>query len=320
MAGGTFVLRCFLLLQGLLTIPVLAQVAVPDSGRNVVVVTTNPSGATIYLDSLLVGQSPILFTLTNEKANFVLAEKDGFIPESWPLPFRLRDSTKIEIRLKQNSSWIRISFDTTRDAAFLGSTRILLNTGYVRVPCGSYSIRIASRDSHRWINRGIQLEPEDTVEISGKTGTPSVLPVAFSLLLPGLGQLYDRSTLKGLGFLAAEAGAILYLLHAQSENDEAVKRYESALGSYRLQNTEAWAAATWPVVEDRRNEANSAATKVKWAKGLAVAIYAVNLIDAVLFHSVDDNMDIVESNRGIKLRTRIAPGIRDVRAGISLEF
>jgi len=109
-----------------------------------------------------------------------------------------------------------------------------------------------------------------------------------SALIPGWGQFYRGSSLKGTLFLAGSvlAGGAFAYTHAtyQEEADDfkaAERRYEAATREEEL-------AARWAEVLDRADDADRAWDRRQIALGALAGIYALNLVDVVFFPPAGD--------------------------------
>jgi hypothetical protein len=265
--------------------------------------------------------TPQEILLSNRKTHYVAVHREGYLPY-FKLVRRFQiDTVAIECALTPDRAWLRMLPLTDSTSASLdGSLLPSPDSSFMAVQPGIHAMRFAGPGTARWIDRGIILNAGDSATVLGSVGTRSFFPLAYSTLIPGAGQLYDRAPLEGIGFLAGFGGSLAYMLHARASHDDARENYLTILNLYRSQTTEAGAAAYRPAVEQRIDELNAASRRVNIATAVTIGVYVLNLVDAFFHHGYDDSVDLALGRRRIQLVPRISPGFYNVRAGIELRY
>lgn len=104
-----------------------------------------------------------------------------------------------------------------------------------------------------------------------------------SIVCPGMGQLGDGQTVKGLAFMATEIVALTFTFQTLSRansyahNTRALQTYFSMGGEY------ASVAKTRQDWQDSYDQAEQARQVMLLSAGLAVACWGLNIADAILF-------------------------------------
>ncbi len=106
-----------------------------------------------------------------------------------------------------------------------------------------------------------------------------------SAVLPGWGQFYSEKTTKGVIFLAAEAVAVGGLIWADSKRSDSERNYKNAVRDYQEADQIEDIDDAWDEVLRTYDDLDSwHETRRRWFYA-AAGIWAINLIDAVVFSS-----------------------------------
>lgn len=194
--------------------------------------------------------------------------------------------------------------DTNPPGAFLtldGEYRVSA-TSPCRIPdniIGSYRLKARLPGYESW-NGDILILPNQDNAFSLKLAPKTRLKASLrSLFIPGWGQYYSgqktRSLLIGFGTISAGIGAYL------ADNDFRRKRDDYFDAKIDLANarTEEEISRLWEIARNKNREAYDAETTRNTLTGIAIGMWAYNVLDAMIFfpeHKLISGLPKVEAN------------------------
>jgi|GEM_PF-5924428 len=148
---------------------------------------------------------------------------------------------------------------------------------------GIHEIEFSGSPLKRKFSREVEFNPDYTYRVELKS--KSTDPVLYSAVIPGSGQLYNGSYIKGTTIMAgAVVSGILAISSISNYNDKVISA-NYATKAYINSATESQASFYHKLVNSTRADANKALTYKRIAIGAFIGIYFFNLIDALLFES-----------------------------------
>ena len=130
-----------------------------------------------------------------------------------------------------------------------------------------------------------------------KTRINTFTPIYFleSALVPGLGQFVDKSETKGIIVFLGFLSSTYYYLKTTSDYNNLNSKLFATRSLFTLANTEKETIALRAKLETQIEEVNKKGKTKNLAATVLLSMYGINLLDALLFHSLDANMEIYSS-------------------------
>jgi hypothetical protein len=189
--------------------------------------------------------------------------------------------------------------------------------------------KIRSGEHYISINRGLNknvleskffVDPDTTYFLIEKINQFTVRPFLYSLVIPGLGQFSEGSKTKGAvlfsGFLAAGAAAFIFSKDYTDKSDlyetQRLRYFNSTSEMESLKNKEVMLAA--------KKDMDDAKSVKQVAIGIFAGVYLYNLLDALLFHSREDYLELLKSDSIIDFSTSLPNLKSDVSFNLKLSF
>jgi hypothetical protein len=289
-------------------------------GKSWVSLATVPPGATVHRDSLALDVTPLTFAVDRDSITRLTVTMEGYEPVSRLISPGITDTLRLTTTLRSSYGWLR-----TRAAQPNSSWTIddgdpaPAAPGYIRVPPGKHWVHASAGDGARSISRSVVLLAGDSTDCMATLGQPSSTSLILSAVLPGLGQMYDRSVVKGCAFMIGIGGLIAARQWYFGERRDEQAAYTAAFNRYSSAATNSEAEKYRGEMNDHVSRANANATRVNIATGLAVAVYLANLADAYLNHGQDDAMTVSYS-RWLVVSPYISGDIRGTGIDISIQL
>lgn len=288
------------------------------SGTEVVSIKSTPSGAKVFLDSTYYGETPLDILIATSRRRLLELRKIGYISRRVWVPVG-RGTIAFDVALAPDRSWLSLStYPKGVVVSIDGAESVSTQGKSIKVSPGKHWLTF--EDSRRSVRRLVWFDPGDTVSLSVKLGVRSYLPLLCSAIVPGWGQLYDRSYFTGAGFMALSVGLAYFFIRTSEEYGANKTAYGNSYNAYLQATTEATAAETRIKSMSELNRMNSLAVKANVFGGALALVYAANLVDVWLFHLHDDIVKPVGKGAGIEISPILAYGRAGSYLGISLRF
>jgi hypothetical protein len=258
---------------------------------------TRPGGARIQVDGAFVGRTPIDSLPLSGGSHVLQAE----LPEYAPLSIRhvvppgRRDTVWLELA----SSLSLLSLVTTPEHSTVsidGGEPLMCPLWRHQVSEGLHVLSIHLPDLDTPVLRDIYVVSgyQVNVEAGGTVFSPGTM--LTSLLVPGLGQIIERSYLKGALELAFAAGSIVFLSESVSYRNEKNSQFELTKSQYRVASTEQAAILARTNLELAASSLNRANDRLAVARIIVAGAYALSLVDALLNYTFRRDIVTVKSS------------------------
>jgi len=258
-----------------------------DSTKIFFDINTDPLNSSVYMDSVFIGTTPLFFKVERKNKYLLILEADEYVPYNrWISPEN--DTVKLNITMKINYSWVKIGTNETNSKIFLDDSVHIIPDEIFRIPTGIHKLIVMNSEGTRFIEREFESGATDTIEFTALIGVPSFFPVVLSALIPGSGQFYDNSKIEGVAFFAATLSTLFLGINANNQKQAAYGEYQNLYNLYLNANDEETADKFRIESISKLEEVNSYTKQENWYFGITLGLYLFNLIDAYLFHSLDD--------------------------------
>jgi hypothetical protein len=256
-------------------------------------VRTIPSRAEVIIDSVYYGTTPlesVLIPVGRHRMNVRLSEHKEKIFE-----FDLEKNVDRNFAIQLIPEFGFVTTIVSPAGALVSIDGSIPELGpllHKKIPNGEHTLQISHPSFHHTINGSIVVGPGYLVTTEAELDRFSFTAFEFSMLLPGLGQILDRSYVKGGAefLLTVGTGLFAYNSHRIVQND--AKHYDGLKEYYELSPTESEAVA-------RKAMMVSAADNLKKSRdvrSIALAVFGLSylgtLADALLNHSLHKSLFI----------------------------
>jgi hypothetical protein len=292
--------------------------AVLDGDYGLLTLYTNPSGANVYLNDSLIGETPLneckvktgTYNIKIKKENYILWEK--FIEIA---------HTMKKMNITLSSLFGSLSFNNISANQNLYLDGKLLNSNNLenyKLPIGNHEIQLVDTRLNKRISDDIDVNTGNHYDVYFNYDEFSFKPLLYSSVVPGLGQIYAKSYLKGgLILLSTIASGYLTVLATNNYNRK-MNEYNSFQEKYLAAVTEEDASYYRSMTQNAYDKVNTASTFKNIAIGTLVGIYLYNLFDAVLFSGKLDVMHFYEKANPYEIKNKI--GFNSVKMEIQWKF
>lgn len=252
------------------------------------------SGAEIFLGDSLLGTAPLLNVRIPLGRHAIRAKtKDYF---DWtaeinasPTQYNFKAVMKYMygyLSLDKSLEGAQVSIDGKKvDASELNNYK--LGMGEHKIEVNHSSFRIPAEEDFL-----VGSETRNNVKI--ESGYFSLKAFFRSLLLPGLGQYKDNAKLKGISVFSGTLLSGMLWLSSELSNSKKLKEYNDTRDEYSKSNSTAKTAdahyrllSTYDAVKKSNNMKNI-------TMGAFIAVYAYNVLDALIFHSSGQRLIITQ--------------------------
>jgi len=182
-----------------------------------------------------------------------------------------------------------------------------------KIAAGDHMVQVRHPSKAYAPTERIVVAPQTEVKLEGRLGVFSAKPLLRSTVVPGLGQIMNGSSLKGLLFLVGVAGGGAYSYFTHVDYTKKTDAYKSTLADYTSATTVPEATRLGGELRKKYSELDQARKKRDLVMLVTSAIYALNLFDTLLFESSISEIVTVSQNnphRGSSIPSlRNDPGI-----------
>jgi len=280
---------------------------------------SNPSSAAVEIDSMNVGVTPLCVQVTKTQLHRVRLLHDGYRPLNRVISLPDGDTLRLVVRMRSIYAWARLASSVAGDRISIDGHPADSSAGqYFNLSPGEHAFRFANSTGDRWIERSYKIDESDSLDLRASLGVPSGLPTVMSAVVPGMGQMYDRSVLKGSAILAGFAALVIFRQSVNGQRRDAAGEYDDLLRSYGAATNEETAARLRSELLEKRDRVNEYARRTTLLNGVLAAAYALNLLDAFFHHRQDDILTTVHQSRWVVLTPYLGQTGRE--GGIELRY
>ncbi|MBN1423973.1 PEGA domain-containing protein [Candidatus Fermentibacteria bacterium] len=238
-------------------------------------------GAEIAVDGRRIGVSPVEPESLAAGSHVVVARKEGYYDATESVEVQGGgEITRVSLGLRSATGVARILSNPTGarvllDGTYAGTTPLLDLT----LDGGQRQVVVESKGYERWSGILTVVEGETASLEAALIAKSKGKAFLRSALLPGSGQRYRDRTGTGWVYTVAQvvsAGAAVFGYSAYSS---AFDEYEEAVRDYESSGSE----QSWQRMISKHNDAQDKQKTSNLTLSLAVGVYVVNLVDALVF-------------------------------------
>jgi hypothetical protein len=158
---------------------------------------------------------------------------------------------------------------------------------------GEHEIRVLSPGSSNPLVAKFGVSPSEQKVVQVKYGDFTLSSLWRSAILPGWGQLHDGSN-SGWVYMAAGLGSGVGMYLAQKQYSARVLDYDASKVAYSNAETNADAERLRIDMQEMYSRAKKANDLRTVAAVAGIVVYAVSIMDALLFHSQESRIEILD--------------------------
>lgn len=281
-----------------------------DGDYGILNITSDPQKASVYVDGSLLGETPLsgLKLIQGSHKLTILCGSNDIIeriikvdPVKYTYHFKLEKKYSIISLKDQQLSQLKAD----------GSLVQEIGKNEYKIEKGNRSLDILPEHFHRPITGNFDIEGGFHYELGAKYNYFTPKYILLSALVPGLGQFFDKSEIKGSAYLLGTIICGAVFVKADMDHKHKFDEYIEYRNQYDASDNEPDAAKFRGFMEAKASELN----KLSKIKGIALSaslgIYLLNIADAIIFHSNGSNLelhkilDIDTQNNRVGLRIKL---------------
>lgn len=260
-------------------------------------ITSEPPNSDVYINGDYFGTTPLRDVRILASNVNVVIRRDDYTPWEEQITIEPEGSRTRDIRLESSVGFLTldVSPEDTEikvDGKSIGTGSIVSN----KIPVGHHELEFVSDTYGETRKEMIQIEPGKTVIVRSRFGVFTSDALWRSALLPGLGQLNKGNETKGYGFVAGFSIAGIYSIIILSDYLKKNNAFEDSKRSLALSNIDNELQLT-AEVSSRREDLENSSRRGTVAIWLVAGVYALNLVDAVLFHSSGSEIEALKEGK-----------------------
>ncbi|KAB2924109.1 MAG: PEGA domain-containing protein [Bacteroidetes bacterium] len=287
-------LLCSVLLAVLQAAPAEADTA--SVQQCILVVESQPPHAAVEVNGALRGQTPLHLAISEDDTITLAISLDRYVPYATPVYPMGRDTVRVFRRLLSKYAYIDFRITPPDAAISVDGVEIHPASGApVPVLTGERLLSASHPSFTNALQSTVSFRSDERWSVIGDFDKPSYDLLEYSLLLPGSGQMMDGSSEKGVAIMAAAGltvagmisseGVFMYhFLRYRSEND----KLKNANAEQEQLRIAASARSSYDAAQ------NAVVLRNAFAAGFA-AVYVLNILDILLFHTQRHTFDLEPS-------------------------
>jgi hypothetical protein len=275
-----------------------------DGNYGILNISTEPSGAKIKINDQEYGRTPISSIKLPLGLNRIELEKENYTSLSKTVYL---NKTRQSVNFKMDYQFSFVSFYETdskgknTDISIDGKRVPDALAGEKKIDSGERDILISSDAFYKEIRENFNFEPAKKYSMSIDYDKRTLKYVLLSAAFPGLGQFFNGSKIKGSILGAAALTSIYMIISSQINYKDNLNEYHRNLTMYRRSLYEDEVVFRRALLVENEAGANKYLKNRNYFIAGFAAIYLLNILDAVLFHTRDYSIKILEKNDTVQL-------------------
>jgi TolB-like protein len=264
-----------------------------------ITVQSDPSDATVFLDGVEQGKTPVLIGLEQDRVYQLKISKLDHEDWTRTLDLKKEDITTVSAELEKHKGKLRFSGNYNQAKLSLGKNTITISKAEYELPVGIYTFTISRYGFYSEdFSVNIAKNKTSTYNVSLK---PKTKGSAFlrSAVLPGWGQSYQDKKISpwiySVLFIGSGAGAIAYTL----KYNDAVSEYNNVHDSYLAAVEEAEISSLRKTMQENFDTVESSENLRNIFYAATAIIWVWNVIDVFILPAAWENSMQISST-GIK--------------------
>ncbi|OGU81936.1 MAG: hypothetical protein A2499_01265 [Stygiobacter sp. RIFOXYC12_FULL_38_8] len=263
-----------------------------DGDYGLLNINSSPNNANIYVDDLLKNKTPMQNIKLENGLHNIRIEKENYQP--YTKVVRIANQ-RYDISANLEYKFSFLSLDRFNDIEYYKVDGLAKSDSALKLEAGIHEIAIKHKGYHKEITSSFKLESMRKNLLKTRINTFTPIYFLESALVPGLGQFVDKSETKGIIVFLGFLSSTYYYLKTTSDYNNLNSKLFATRSLFTLANTEKETIALRAKLETQIEEVNKKGKTKNLAATVLLSMYGINLLDALLFHSLDANMEIYSS-------------------------
>ncbi len=267
-----------------------------------ILINSIPEGATAFINGEFYGKTPLLIdTLTARPVSITLT-KQQYYPYKIDLTIIENQNLHISPVLQPFSTYFMLTSNIEKGEIYLDGKQI--GTGSVDsidAKIGGHTVAIFDPVSGSRKEKGFAINSVGTKRFYAEMRYFSYLKMSYGLILPGLNQFTDGSTITGLAFLGGAVYGLFNYVKAASRYDEKLNVFNIAQNNYTAATDEEQAAITRAASRTAHDDLKKTIPALNVAMVIPALVWALNGFDVITSHSLDDSIIELSENQNIRI-------------------
>lgn len=286
--------------------------------RALLKVSSTPKDARLSVDGTVLGTTPLqnLSVPAGEITVELLAE-DHFV---WRQSIFLEPDSTVMLYPELLYRYGQVSFSNLPNSSRLtinDSLAFDLDGQPLRIPIGNHKA-VLHYDQGAHLDFDIQLTSNEEQNYLFLPNAPALGQAFQSILVPGRGQHLDGAPLKGHLYMGGIILSGLTLFISDRAYRKALTNYERTFDAYINEEIESRAQLLWDDTVQKFDKANQVNTFRIASLGAIAGFYAINILDAFVFHSRRDQIRAIQTGPGSNLSFQSSWNPRELNITLSL--
>lgn len=268
--------------------------ALLEENYSVLNIHSDPEGADIFINGTNKGKTPVEgIKIPSGLTDVKLVKKDYITrDESFYVPQYSHHRHDISVRLKSSFSTMDLSVFSDYDKISLDGKQLdPKDLDRLKIIAGEHYISAENTLQNKRLAFDFSIDGDAHYAAVTKTKFQST-PLVLSLFVPGLGQTYEASYLKGIGIMGGFLGLAAAVYITADDYLQKKELYNLRMDKYLSSENEMDAMASKRLMLQAKDDMDKAALPKSLTVGLLAGVYIYNLIDVLLFHSAKDIADV----------------------------
>lgn len=250
------------------------------------IVRSMPDSASVYLDNVYMGRSPLRLTDIHPGWKSLRLTKQNWAIWDTRVLSRpgMTDTVKAEMQSKFGAFTLEVysqDVEVSIDGKSAGRGSL---TDYM-IPAGRHDVLARRIDTPDSVRETVTIMPGGNVQWEARFGEPSRKAIWYSLVVPGLGQIMDGSTEEGFELLGGFAASCLLAVAANVQYQDHLGQYNDALDHYRTASSEDAAKSAGDRLSATYDKLKSPYQLRSAGMVAAGVFYLYSLAEAIISHS-----------------------------------
>lgn len=262
-----------------------------DGDYGILDLNTSPAGANVFIDDSLRGQAPLSdLKLPQGSHKLKVVKEDYDIVERRINVYSMKYD--YNLKLEKKYGFISIRNGQLRELKIDGSlAQKGINNEY-RIEKGKRSLGVLPMEFNSEISGNFNIEGGTHYELQADYNYFTPKYFLLSAVVPGLGQIFDKSGIKGSAYLAGTllCGAAYFKVNA--DHKAKLDEYELDREKYNAAQNEPDAIKYRALMESKISEINKYAKLKGIFLSSALGIYLLNIADAIIFHTNGSDIEL----------------------------
>lgn len=261
---------------------------------------SEPSGADIYLNDSLIGKTPLGPVNVPIGINKIkLIKGEEFRWENELTVYKMNSHLHtINAHLHSRYSQLKINslrkeYDVNFDGASLSADQ---RSKFGKIRSGQHYLIVNRELEKSNLELDFSTDPDTTYILLEKLNQFTTRPFRYSLIVPGLGQFLKGAKAEGIGIFAGFMGTGLATFLSIKNYSDKSDNFETQRLKYLSSRDEIEALKNKEIMVSTKKEMDNAGNVKQIAIGLFAGVYLYNLVDALLFHSREDYLEVIKSD------------------------